>query len=80
MQADFEDFKTGWYGITLGLKSEEIDELIVALQDLTREKTHFHFRSDFEGKPGIGDIAIYYQTNEQPSNLTIENSCVLHKK
>ncbi|MCP3852758.1 MAG: hypothetical protein GY694_21405 [Gammaproteobacteria bacterium] len=75
MQADLEDFKTGWYGLTLGLKSKEIDQLITTLQDLKKEKTHFHFRSEFEGAGGIGDIEFYFQTESQPSNLEIESSC-----
>lgn len=79
MQSDIEDFKTGWYGISLGVKSEEIDQFISALQELKKEKTHFHFRSEFKGQGGIGDIEIYYQTDDQSSNLTIESSCALFK-
>ncbi|MBI1423861.1 MAG: hypothetical protein GC149_10385 [Gammaproteobacteria bacterium] len=72
MQADLEDFKTGWYGLTLGLKSEEIDKLIAALNHLKTSKDHFHFRSEFEGDGGVGDIEFYYQTQDLGSNLAIE--------
>ena len=64
MQSKLEDFTTGWYGLTLGIKSSEIDELIVTLQELKKKKTHFHFRSDFAGQGGLGDIEIYFQTEE----------------
>lgn len=74
MQADLDDFKTGWYGVLLGLKEEEIDHLVEALQDLKRYKTHFHFRGDFKGDGGIGDIELYYQTDNQPSNMELEAS------
>jgi hypothetical protein len=74
MKADLDDFRTGWYGAFLGLKSTEIDKLIHALQELKRYKTHFHFRSNYEGNGGIGDIEIYYQEDDQPNNMEIEAS------
>ena len=75
MRSDIEDFKTGWYGLTLGLRESEIDELISTLQDLKKYKTHFHLRSEFEGKGGVGDIEIYYQSEEVQDNLKLEPSC-----
>lgn len=72
MQADLEDFKTGWYGLTLGVKHDDIDQLIAALQHLKTSKNHFHFRSDFQGNGGIGDIEFYYQTDDNNDNLVIE--------
>ncbi len=72
MKAELEDFKTGWYGLSLGVKSEEIDKLISALQNLKVKKDHFHFRSDFEDCGGIGDIEFYFQNEDQKSNIEIE--------
>jgi len=72
MQADLEDFKTGWYGLKLGVKSDEIDVLILALKKLKENKDHFHCRSSFEGKGGVGDIEFYYQSEKQNGNLEIE--------
>ena len=72
MQADLEDFKTGWYGLTLGVDANEIDKLIAALHHLKDTKEHFHFRSEFEGKGGIGDIEFYYRREHGPGNLEIE--------
>ena len=72
MKADIRDFEPGWYGLTLGLKSEEIDRLILTLQDLKARKAHFHFRSDFSGPGGIGDIEFYFQDDDQSGNLELE--------
>ncbi len=72
MQAELEDFKTGRYGLSLGIKSDEIDKLISALQKLKVKKDHFHFRGEFNGGGGIGDIEFYFQSKDQKSNLEIE--------
>lgn len=74
MKADLNDFETGWYGISLGLRETEIDELIVALQGMKQERTHFHFRSEFEGAGGIGDIELYFMPEDQPNNMELEAS------
>lgn len=78
MQADLEDFKTGWYGLTLGLKSHEIDDLILALKSLKKDKGHFHFRSDYEGANGVGDIEIFYQTDNEDSNMELDSSQAIY--
>ena len=72
MHAKLEDFHTGWYGLTLGLKREEIDKLIAALIHLKKEKDHFHFRSDFEQDGGVADIEFYFLPEDKNSNLEIE--------
>ena len=74
MNADLEDFKTGWFGLFIGLKSQEIEELIGALEDLKKYKSHFHFRSTFEGNGGIGDIEVYYEEEGVPNGLSLESS------
>jgi hypothetical protein len=78
MKADIEDFKSGWYGLTLGMKSDEIDDLISALKNLKENKNHFHFRSEFEGVGGVGDIEIYWQPNEGESNLELDVSLAIY--
>lgn len=75
MEASVEDFGTGWYGVRIGLKADDIDELIVALRALKQEKTHFHLRSDFEGDGGVGDVEMYLQSDEEFSNLDLEAGC-----
>jgi len=78
MKADIEDFKTGWYGVTLGVNSEDIDDLISALKQLKESRSHFHFRSNYEGNGGIGDIEIYLQPSEDPSNLELDVSPAIY--
>jgi hypothetical protein len=78
MNADLEDFKTGWYGLTIGLKAQEIDELIRTLEELKKYKSHFHFRSDYEGDGGIGDIEVYFEKEGTTNSLSLESSCRPH--
>ena len=74
MKVEIEKFESGWQSLSLGLTSNEIDELIAALQQLKIARDHFHYRSNFEGAPSIGDIEVYYQTEEQEADLTLETS------
>jgi hypothetical protein len=54
MQASIEDFKTGWYGVTLGFKKSEIDVLVAGLVKLRDQETsHFHSRSEFNPKSEV---------------------------
>jgi hypothetical protein len=80
MQADLDDFKTGWYGILLGLNANEIDELIAALHELKKHETHLHLRSEFEGEGGIGDIEIYFKKDQGNNNMVLEASATPTKK
>ncbi|HTZ41487.1 MAG TPA: hypothetical protein VMB77_15135 [Syntrophales bacterium] len=64
MYVEIEDFKTGWYGITVGLSKAEINKLIERLEFLRdNNDQHFHIRSNYEGIGGVGDIEIYFQKN-----------------
>lgn len=61
----------GWVGISLGLKREEIDQLISLLSGLKDvPDQHFHLSSKYEGGSGVGDIEIYVQGDE-PSNMSV---------
>ena len=54
MRIYLEDFKTGWYEISLGVKKTEIDNLIDRLHDLKKgDIDHFHITNNFEGEGGI---------------------------
>ena len=62
MNIQFEDFQTGWVGVSIGLKATEIDQLIEALRSLKIDSgRHFHFRSNYEGQGGVGDVEIYLE-------------------
>jgi hypothetical protein len=63
-----EDFKTGWYGVAIYLREEEIDVLIEHLAELKQSKgQHFHvsISGDCEGEGGIADIEFNVQEGER---------------
>ena len=74
MKADLEDFRTGWYGLRLGLTAAEIDDLIDALRNLKDKGGHFHYRSDFTASGGVGDIMLYLFGPDAASDLELEAS------
>lgn len=72
MRGDIEDFKTGWYGVSLQLRPEDIDLLINYLQKLRRDADyHFHLFRNTDGGTGTGiaDIEISAQRSTDGSNL-----------
>jgi hypothetical protein len=75
MRADLEDFKTGWFGLSLGLSPSEIDEVIARLTHLKAHPNgHFHWRSDYSGEGGLGDIEVYVAAADTSPNLTLESA------
>ncbi|NJK92277.1 MAG: hypothetical protein HC904_10840 [Blastochloris sp.] len=75
MQTSIEDFKTGWYGIRLGLKRSEIDVLIAGLLKLRNEETcHFHGHSACENDGGIADIEFLLIPEDFKDNLILDLS------
>ena len=72
MYVDIEDWRNGWYGIGIGLKSDEIDLLIDLFQIIKRDpEQHFHISSEYGGKGGVGDIEIYIKEEKQQNNMTL---------
>jgi len=75
MNIDLEDFKTGWFGITVGIKTSEIDILIEGLTKLKgNEGQHFHARSDCSGNGGVADIEFYLEAEDTKDNATLDLS------
>jgi hypothetical protein len=73
MNIEIEDFMTGWFGLTIGLKPEDIENLIKRLELLRQDaERHFHIFSDCEGPGGVGDIEFYVQGSDQADNVTLE--------
>jgi hypothetical protein len=67
MHGEIENWKNGWYGVSLGLSISEIDRLIVLLTNLRNEpEQHFHISSDYAASEGLGDIELYVA---EPSSL-----------
>jgi len=72
MYVDIEDWKNDWYGISIGLKAEEIDSLIDLLQMIKADpEQHFHISSKYEGQGGIGDIQVYIKEEKQKDNMSL---------
>lgn len=73
MNIEIEDFKTGWFGLHIGLSPEDIDKLIKRLELIKQSpERHFHIFSDYEGSGGVGDIEFYIQGDNQTDNVTLE--------
>ena len=74
MKADIEDFKTGWFGVSLQLRDSDIDELMIYLNRLKADGSyHFHlFKNEESTKcPGIADFEISFQSEDEADNLAI---------
>jgi hypothetical protein len=70
MHTKLEDWKNGWFGVELGISPEEIDPLIAQLRMLKEDyDQHFHISSDYKAAGGVGDITVYVQSPDQPSNM-----------
>ena len=57
MRAEIEDFKTGWFGVSILLKNRNITLLIHALQQLQNAEPTQHFHLGNEKLTGSGGIA-----------------------
>lgn len=76
MFVTIENYKTGWYGISIGIGPNEIDLLINQLTRLKKDPDqHFHITSNYEEEGGIGDIEFYIQ-DEEKSNMAITGTAI----
>ncbi|MBL0380060.1 MAG: hypothetical protein JKP90_10420 [Desulfofustis sp. PB-SRB1] len=65
MFVEIEDFKTGWFGVSIGLKNDEIEQLIERLRLLHNgSSSHFHLTNNNGEAGGIYDIEIYVSEND----------------
>lgn len=73
MRCEIEAFKTGWFGLHLRFRPEEIDKLIASLQELKAgELEHFHFRrDDWECMPGIADVELSVLGANEQDNMEV---------
>ena len=74
MNTKLEKFDSGWVGLSLALRAEEIDLLLRRLNELkSGDIKHFHFRNeDFESQEGVADIEITTIGEDEPSNMIID--------
>ena len=74
MRTEIEDFGTGWYGIRLQLKDEDIDRLIEFLRAVKADPAyHFHVFSTAmdDQKCGIADIEFAIQSDDVVNNADV---------
>jgi len=77
MHAKTEQWKSGWFGVELGLSLQDIDRRIELLQMLKKEPDqHFHVSSDYKGIAGIGDIEFYVQFEDEANNMLISGKAI----
>ncbi len=74
MKVQIEDFQTGWYGLSIGVKKGDIKALITALKQLEENQGHFHLTSDMVGDGGVADIEIFLQEESEVNNIEIDIS------
>jgi hypothetical protein len=72
MNITIEDFRTGWFGLGIGITDADIEQLIKRLQWLRESRSHFHFRSGFQGEGGVADVEVFWTDEIKPQNMTIE--------
>ena len=69
-----EDWKNGWFGISMGIDSDEIDRLIELLKMIKGDPDeHFHLSSDYKGTGGVGDIEISMRDKSQKHNMHLSS-------
>ena len=74
MIAVLNDWKNGWFGLSLGIATEEIDRLIGSLQQLKTDPTqHFHISSNYEGTGGLGDIEVCVKQESEIDNVFLSS-------
>ncbi len=79
MNIQIEDFKTGWFGITIGVKKSEIDTLIAGLENLKKDSGHFHIRSGYSGEGGVGEVEVYLEDDDASDNSKIDLSIPIYQ-
>ena len=70
MRATLNDWKNGWFGVSLGIAPEEIDRLVESLRRLKSDPTqHFHISSDYKEACGLGDVEVYIKERHEEDNV-----------
>ncbi len=72
MRVELEDFKTGWFGVGVAIRLEEIDTLITLLNRLKNDPSqHFHIAGNFEGDGGVSDISFHLAEGDVKDNSQV---------
>jgi hypothetical protein len=74
MRYSLERFPSGWIGLSLSLRPEEVDRLISLLQAIKSEGGHFHFAAtDWSENDGLADVEIDIQGESETDNMTMSS-------
>ena len=74
MNVKLEDWNNGWFGISMGIDSDEVDRLIELLEMIKEDSDqHFHISSDYKGTGGVGDIEISIRGKGQKHNMHLSS-------
>ncbi len=73
MKVNMNDFGTGWFGVEVGVKKEEIDQLIKLLSELKEGHfDHFTIANKSETQPsGIENFEIFLIDKRNEDNMQI---------
>jgi len=77
VRVNLEDWKNGWFGLTMGISVDEIDRLIALLGALKSDpEQHFHIASDYKAAGGVGDVEVFIKADEDPDNLFLSSTAL----
>lgn len=76
MNVNLEDFKTGWFQVSIGVRKNEIPILIKLLTALQEDEHHFHLINNYEAENGIENIEFYIQEEQESDNMLISGPAI----
>ena len=79
MKVNLKKYDTGWYEINIGLKTSDIDKLIILLNDLKKDQNqHFPIvNNDYDLSKGkVENIEFYVQDFEEQNNMVMLGTAI----
>lgn len=78
MQVEIEEWKNGYYGISIGIDPNEMDEFIELLKMIKEDHDqHFHIRSNSNGTGRVGDITFFTTGKDEKHNMSLSGRAYL---
>lgn len=75
MKIEISELNAGWFRIVLGLKTEDVDEMIMMLKTLKKDKKkRFHLINKFKEESGVSDFEFFVLKPSEEDNLQIADS------
>ena len=79
MKVDLKKYNTGWHEINIGLKTSDIDKLIILLNDLKKDQNqHFPIvNNDYDLSKGkVENIEFYVQDFDEQDNMVMLGTAI----